>query len=310
MNLQKLENEHIKIILNPEMGGKMVSLFSKKTGTEFLLDPPSERPVQPDYGDPFDLRFAYGFDECFPTIEACQVQTENGSVELPDHGELWSRSWEYHQKDEESITLSIEGKKLNYSLTKEIALNGSSLNITYYLENKSDGTLEYLWSAHPLLFVESNDRVLLGKSEKVVVYWYTGKGVDSIEDVIDWPPKVGNADAIDLSRVQSIEANVAVKLFSTESNIGQAGLYKSKADETLVFSFDKRKLPYLGIWLCYGGWPEDGEERSCTVSLEPTTAQTDSLSEAIKTGEAAKIKNNVIHQWEIECTLVRGRAKI
>ncbi|MDR8389538.1 hypothetical protein NC796_00225 [Aliifodinibius sp. S!AR15-10] len=306
MNLQKLENEHIKIILNLEIGGKMVSLFSKKTDTEYLLGSHSEDPPTPDYGDPFDLRFAYGFDECFPTIKACQLQTGNGSVDLPDHGELWSRSWKYHQK-EDSIALSIEGKKLDYSLTKEIALNGSSLNITYYLENKSDATLKYLWSAHPLLSIEENDEILLDSSDKVAFYW---SNVEFQDKVVDWPPKIDKAGTMDLSKVQAVDANIAMKLFSAESSVSKAGLYRRTADESLVFSFDNTKLPYLGIWLCYGGWPDNKEERSCTVALEPTNAQTDSLLEAIENGEGSKLKSNMIHQWEIQCSLVSGRAKI
>ena len=308
--MQKLENEHIKIILNPEIGGKMVSLFSKKTGTEYLLGPLSGSISTPDYGKPFDSRFAYGFDECFPTITACQLQTENGSIDIPDHGELWSRSWKYHQKDEASITLSIEGKKLDYSLTKEIALDGHSLNISYNLKNKSDATFEYLWSAHPLLSVVENDQILLNSSNKMAVYWSTGEGLESPGEVINWPPKVGNADTIDLARVPCIEANIAMKLFSAKSSIGRTGLYRRKADETLVFSFDRTRLPYLGVWLCYGGWPEDEEERSFTVALEPTNASTDSLSEAIRNGEASKIKSNMIHQWKLQCSLLDGRAMI
>lgn len=309
MNLLKIENEFIKIVLAPAMGGKIVSLFSKRTGTEYMLGLPFENRSIPEYGAPFDIRFAYGFDECFPTIKACQLQTVNGPVNLPDHGELWSRSWEYDRK-ENVIELSIEGKKLDYLFIKEIKLSGASLKFNYRLKNNSNITHEYLWSAHPLLSVKENDIIFLDKNcDKMLVYWASGKEVESLAKFIDWPPKVGNAGATDLSIVQNIDSNIAMKLFSTESSVGRAGLYKNNADESLVFSVDNTKIPYFGIWLCYGGWPVD-DKKSLTVALEPTNAQTDSLSEAIRTQKASKIKSNKVYQWRFQCTLVTGKAII
>lgn len=78
-------------------------------------------------------------------------------------------------------------------------------------------------------------------------------------------------------------------------NDSRARVHNNKANESLVFDFDKTEIPYLEIWHCYGGWPEDGEERSCTVDWESTNAQTVSLSGAIRNGEAAMIKSNMIH---------------
>jgi galactose mutarotase-like enzyme len=46
--------------------------------------------------------------------------------------------------------------------------------------------------------------------------------------------------------------------------------------------FDATIIPYLGLWLCYGGWPErDGPKQMC-VAMEPSTAPVDSLAQ---TGE-------------------------
>lgn len=48
-----------------------------------------------------------------------------------------------------------------------------------------------------------------------------------------------------------------------------------------MLRFRTEELPYLGVWLCYGGWPDDGgEPRQYAVALEPTVAPYGTLSEA------------------------------
>jgi len=47
--------------------------------------------------------------------------------------------------------------------------------------------------------------------------------------------------------------------------------------------FAPAATPYLGLWICFGGWPdglgnESGAKQVC-VALEPATAPTDSLAD-------------------------------
>jgi hypothetical protein len=51
--------------------------------------------------------------------------------------------------------------------------------------------------------------------------------------------------------------------------------------------FDTAKLPYLGLWLCYGGWPDDEMlPRQYAVAFEPTVAPWGTLSTASENHQA------------------------
>ena len=42
--------------------------------------------------------------------------------------------------------------------------------------------------------------------------------------------------------------------------------------------FDTAATPYLGLWICYGGWPERPGPKQICVAMEPATAPVDSLA--------------------------------
>lgn len=58
-------------------------------------------------------------------------------------------------------------------------------------------------------------------------------------------------------------------------------VYRTASRQGILVRFGTEALPYLGVWLCYGGWPDSGDEpRQYAVALEPTTAPYGTLFEA------------------------------
>jgi galactose mutarotase-like enzyme len=57
-------------------------------------------------------------------------------------------------------------------------------------------------------------------------------------------------------------------------------------------TFDSAATPYLGLWICYGGWPDRPGPKQICVAMEPATAPVDSLaiagpwSRQLKPGES------------------------
>lgn len=92
--------------------------------------------------------------------------------------------------------------------------------------------------------------------------------------------------------------------------IGRAGIYRSSADVSLIYEFDTLQIPYLGIWLCYGGWPEGTEEQQYTIAIESVSGRPDALDEAIKRKEASTIRPGEIKEWTLEIDCVEGLANI
>lgn len=306
-----LENDCLKLRLLPQVGGKMVDLISKKTQTQFLLKPDSgSTGLKPSFGEEFDLKYAYGFDECLPTVAPDRYQLNDNEIDLPDHGEVWSRSWEYQVLSDSSVELSIKGAGLGYVFTKRIELVDNEIAITYHLQNRSTEGFHYVWSSHPLLEVQEGDQIIMGQEvKKMNVYW-SSDSVLQDRSRISWPISQKQDKAVDYSKVPGQGSNIAVKLFTSRLSVPCAVLYRSHSDESLVFSYDSLTDPYLGLWLCYNGWPEHSDQKSFTVALEPCNSPSDLLSEAVKLGKAPLINAGKSHNWSLSIRCVEGMEKI
>ncbi|MEX0719548.1 MAG: hypothetical protein WD059_02690 [Balneolaceae bacterium] len=303
-----LENETLQLKVVPELGGKISSLINKKTNTQFLYSS-NEKMYGlklPSYGDNFEPPYAFGFDECFPNIASGTFAFNGSEKNLPDHGELWTQPWEYELKGN-SIHLSVNGVELNYRFTKSIHLKKDTVEIRYQLENFESFPFEYIWSSHPLLNVQAGDKILLPEDidEMLLVSGTSGED-ESNPHQLPWPWLDDQEKKIDYSFVQSHNSGMAVKLFASQLKKGIAGIYRKKTNESLIFNFNISKIPFLGIWLCYGGWPK-GTNSEYTIALEPATGRPDSLSTAAKKGESSKIEIGEIKNWELNISIVNGQ---
>ena len=87
-----MENDAMRVVVVPEIGGKITSLVSRRTGREWLWKNPHLPLIKPppdatDFGA-FD---AGGWDEVIPTVNRCRVPNSAwGERTLTDHGELWT----------------------------------------------------------------------------------------------------------------------------------------------------------------------------------------------------------------------------
>jgi galactose mutarotase-like enzyme len=105
-----------------------------------------------------------------------------------------------------------------------------------------------------------------------------GKGGDRVR----WPmAAVAGGGATDLSTVQGYGSGIGDKLFAGPLAPGEscAELERPSAGVRIKVSFDAAENPYLGLWICYGGWPERPGAKQMCVALEPATAPVDSLAE-------------------------------
>jgi galactose mutarotase-like enzyme len=99
---------------------------------------------------------------------------------------------------------------------------------------------------------------------------------------VSWPiAALADGDHTELSVALSPESGVGDKLFAgplSESE-GWCALERPKAGVRIKVRFDPAATPYLGLWICYGGWPDrPGAKQNC-VALEPSTAPVDSLAQ-------------------------------
>lgn len=280
-----------ELTILPQFGGKIASIRVK--GRELLQQPLAPigartRTMAFDEGD------ASGWDECLPSVAACAVEFAGGEAQIPDHGDLWrvaaepvdQRTERRDQRSDDSAVWVWECFSLPLRLERELAIqeteSGWRIAANYRLTNIGAEAAPWSWAAHPLFAVEAGDRVILPDSIRALRL--EGSGKDRLGrngDRVAWPvARLADGGQTDLATAQEPESAIGDKLFAgplaTEEN--WAVLERPSAEVRIRVGFDAKATPYLGLWLCYGGWPErPGPKQNC-VALEPATAPADSLA--------------------------------
>jgi hypothetical protein len=295
------------VTLLPELGGKIASIL---VGQRELLQTPLN-PYAPRTREmAFSESDASGWDECLPSVGECVVQTVEEPVLIPDHGDLWRVPWQTLSATSDSATMAGKCFSLPLELTRTVLLteippdhpssaagSGWLLRLLYTLTNRGDYTVPWSWSAHPLFAIEPGDRIVLPDSVSTLhLEGSGGNRLGTHGDSVPWPiapdaPVNGSSNSLrrNLGIAQSIESAIGDKLSagplrSSETNKGQAAenwctLERPGAGLRVTVRFDPSLTPYLGLWLCYGGWPDGSGKKQVCVATEPATAPVDSLAE-------------------------------
>jgi galactose mutarotase-like enzyme len=322
------------ILVMPALGGKISSL---RIGPHELLHAPLNPYGPRNQTMGFAEGDASGWDECLPSVAECSVTTESGIATVPDHGDLWRVPWQVIESTEDSITLRAQCFSLPLELTRSLILSETSsgwkIRMLYSLVNLGDHRVLWAWTAHPLFACEEGDRIVLPSGVRSLrledsrgnrlgvrgdeVTWPMARVMaevmakaDVMVQAIDGPAPgevwndLDNLDDLDdLSRAHSRRSGRADKLFAGPMREGWSQLERAAIGLRIKVGFDPAITPYLGLWLCYGGWPEGHELKQVCVALEPATAPVDSLAE---TGDWSRwLDPGVTVNWPMEVDIER-----
>ena len=284
-----LHNDRLRVHILPEEGGKITSFFDMKSRIEFLLQPsePYGQPGSLDPWDRFENSACAGIDDYLPSVGACGPETLGGPV--PDHGDFWCLRWNVVSASEsDSVSMAATGYSRPLLFEKQLILHDSSLEIRYRIRNMADSPVHFLYALHPLFAIDPGDRIVLPPEVATVRVDSSRLGrVGVPRSVIDWPKPLGAGSSLDLSRTEATSASTAEMLYTGRLQAGWCGLYRTQSGQGIAVRFDTQQLPYLGLWLCYGGWPEDPTRpRQYAVAFEPTVAPWGMLSDALQNGQA------------------------
>jgi galactose mutarotase-like enzyme len=234
----------------------------------------------------FDAADASGWDECLPSVAACKVQTKSVSAEVPDHGDLWRVPWTILDSTPNSVTLSAACFSLPLTLRRRLSVaetpRGVRITLDYRLTNTGTTPAPWSWAAHPLFTAAEGDRILLPDS--VHTLRLEGSGGNRLGKggaEVQWPiADLSNGFHTDLSRAEAPDSGIGDKLFAGPMHPDAAwcALERPSAGVRINVTFDANATPYLGLWICYGGWPERPGPKQVCVALEPATAPVDSLA--------------------------------
>ena len=261
----RLRNDRIALAVDAHHGARVVSLIA--LGREWLVQ------GEPATGDVFGGQQATGWDECFPTVLACNGKDFGWSRKLRDHGEMWGRPWQVQVGNNWLEAIFEESQ---FSFARRLVLDGKTLIANYSVINKGAERIGYLYSQHLLLALKPGENIS-----------FKGIGPLSSSQVepFTWP------DAR-FTPVKSIKVAEATKLYARRSGQPKASVLTPQGSLTL--SWDDLDL---GLWLNYGGWPSDAPVHQ--VAIEPTSAPFDGLSR----DSASWLKPGEKAGWKITITV-------
>jgi hypothetical protein len=269
-----LASDRLRLSVDPTFGARVTSLRDLQTNREWLV------PGACEGGDIYGGPQARGWDECFPTVAPCE-DADWGA--LRDHGLLWGRPWEVTSLGNRLEAACNEDR---FQFQRSLTLHAATLRADYKVENRSSAPFAWMWSQHVLLAAREGERIAVGPASN----WTDGTGP------VSWPIDEGH----DLTRVKGAEAAYARKLYAKVGPDASAALVGPSGG--LSFGWSGTELPFLGLWIDWGGWPKDDPVHQ--LALEPTTAPAHGLDGARANGTARHLPSGASATWTVTLTLL------
>jgi galactose mutarotase-like enzyme len=276
-----LESDFLTVEILPALGGKIASL--RRDGVELLQQP--LRPYAPrNLKMGFEESDASGFDECLPSVSGCEIAGPWGAIRIPDHGEFWRLPCQAEQRGSSELRLTASGSVLPLRFERTLKLEGDALNVDYRLENVSEAEIPYVWSAHPLFAVDEGDGIVLPESVVQVSVEGSAHGRLGAKGTVHrWPvAELRDGAKVNLSIGGEMGEETGDKLYTSAPAEGWTAIERRRVGLRVEVRFDAAVTPWLGLWLCYGGWPQEQASRQQCIAIEPCTAPADSLAEALE----------------------------
>lgn len=298
-----LENDALRLTFLPGYACKMASLINKKTGREWLFQSNNDTLHVPEYGASFAEYDSSGFDEVFPSIDACPYP--DGSwhgMPIPDHGEVWAMPWEsIHSPDDLAAKAIVQSQTLPYVFSKNIMLRNNEVLFEYRVENTSDEDFKFIWTPHCLLACSPATRLLIPEnltevmtvehSSKRLGPWGTRHAYPQTTDI--------HGLKMDLAATEPRTVRNCEKFYFTQPNTaGWCGIEHTDTGEKLIYTYDADKVPYLGVWKTQGGYRGD-----YNLALEPCTGVYDDLYVASKIRRIAVVGPKGTYEWTFKMTV-------
>jgi galactose mutarotase-like enzyme len=298
-----LQSDEMEVMVIPGEGGRIASLRSVSSGLEFLTQArPDRQAIKPSLETAFQRGPCAGAEECLPTVGPC-VDCTGGPA--PDHGDFWQIPWSVDSLDSRKLQMHAVGFSRPLRFERIISVDGASLSLNYRVVNFGSKAYSFLYAWHPLFAVETGDRVVLPTEVAEVRLSYSrGHALGPEGKPLKWPELTSSRVIRDLSVACDPHHETAEMIYTRRLHVGRCGLFRGEHRQGVIISFDPSQLPYLGVWLCFGGWPVAGPEaKQVAVALEPTNAPFNTLSEAEHAGLAVRLAPGHAFTWNIEVDL-------
>ena len=294
-----IENAVMQVTLEPDNGGKIRSLISKRTGAEYFFQDPRSK-FDPARG--YSYHDISGLDECFPNVAPCQFTSgKNKGVELDDHGSLWQRRWN-NKIDSDALLQWVDDERLQFRFTRVCRFNNNELRLDYTIHNYGIEPLDYVYSTHPLLVANEHTKLELPKTVQQI-YVTAAWGSSNLKEN-KWV-NVPLSPASDLCGPYAASRQMLFKAFTQPQQAPWVRVHRRELGETLEVRGDAANLPHMGILVSQGfDTLGDGDFKGqFLLGIEPTSGIGDDHQTCVQTQTLRQLATGQITNFWVAFSL-------
>jgi galactose mutarotase-like enzyme len=279
-----LENRLLRIVVLPELGGRIWSVIYKPLDREIVWQNPRIDPQKAPFGSAFDNVWCGGWEEMFPTAAPATI---NGEV-YPDHGEIWSLAWTLRieqGKDSATLRLNCQTPISGIAVEKALVLREDtpSFKLSYTVENRGPEEFPFLFALHPAMAVSEGDRVDFPDMLFETDPSYPGT-LAGVESPFKWPVARGKGTEMDLRTVKPASSKAVYFLYGHGYKEGWFAVTDPVNKFSAGVTFSPEFFRSCWVFASYGGW------RGYHMALvEPCTSFPQQLEDSIRQGLALKL---------------------
>ena len=276
-----LENEFLRVIVLPEAGARIWQINYKPLAADLLWNNPGLAPSAQPLHASYDDNWCGGWDDLFPNDEAGQL----ADLHVPDHGELWTGSWEAVSRKEENLVrldLRFHTPITHFLAERSLILRRDScvLELEYRLTNQGSSPLPFLWKLHPAFAVSTRHRIDFPAMKVVREMDFPGT-LETAPPVFDWPIADTAAGKLDLRNVPDVSSRALHFFYGTGYTDGWCGITNKASKLAAALRFDPQVFSSCWLFATHGGWNDLN-----VAVLEPATGYPFRIQSMIDSGRA------------------------
>jgi len=277
-----LENRNLRVVVLPELGGRIWSVRYKPHDRELLWHNPRIPPQSAPFGAVFDNAWCGGWEEMFPSPAPCVIQGES----YPDHGEVWCVPWKDTASTDRgsvSLLLTCDARISAVQLQKQITLRAeeSCLEVSYSLRNPTLADFPFIFALHPAFAVTPGCRIDFPPMTVELDPTYLGT-LTGVASPFAWPNATRNGKAVDLRHVPPHSSGEVYFFYGRGFQEGWCAVTDPASRLTWGLVFSPQFFRACWLFASYGGWRNHD-----LAILEPSTSFPQQMQEAIRNKTAA-----------------------
>lgn len=300
-----LENQSLRVVVLPELGGRIWSILSKPQNRELLWHNPRIPPQSAPFGAVFDNVWCGGWEEMFPSPAPGVINGEP----YPDHGEVWCVPWEaVTASDAEcvSVLLSCDARISAAHLEKRITLRGERprVEVSYSLHNPTWVNFPFIFTLHPAFAVTPGCRIDFPPMTVEVDPTYLGT-LTGVSSPFAWPNATRDGNAVDLRQVAPPSSGEVYFFYGTGFNDGWCAVTDPENRLTWGLMFSPQFFRSCWVFATYGGW-----RNHHVAILEPSTSYPQQIEQAILNKTAAMLPAGATMETSVVLQVQEGLTSV